>query len=151
MKNRTKNRKCPKPIVPTSTKSQMVMLDKETPQNSNKKYDAEENDTAAKSLAALLDENMQTDAKNTSQQTKQTEREQKPKNALRFDGFKHYLDYDDPNEERKGYRCKHCGRQTNTFCTKCKVHLCFVRERAKNDQSRQVRNCARDYHEINES
>lgn len=79
-----------------------------------------------------------------------TEREQMPKNSIRFDGYKHYLNFDDPNEIRKGYRCKLCGLQTNTYCIKCKVHLCFLREKSKGGTTRKVRNCHMNFHEINE-
>lgn len=81
------------------------------------------------------------------QKKKRTAREEMPKNAIRFDGFKHYLEYNDPSEDRKGFRCKLCGMQSSTFCTKCNVHLCFVRERGG---KKQVRNCFRSFHEINE-
>lgn len=81
----------------------------------------------------------------------QTEREKLPKNATRFDGLEHWLDFDDPNQVRKGYRCKHCHAQANTFCVKCNVHLCFVREKKKGSEQRKVRNCFRDFHQISES
>lgn len=79
----------------------------------------------------------------------QTEREVMPKNSVRFDGYKHYMTYDDPNEERKGYRCKLCHLQANTYCIKCNVHLCLVREKARGGK-RKVRNCFMNFHEINE-
>lgn len=153
LKTSVENRKCfEEPIISMSTKNQTVMLNKETPHSSNlQKIDTEENDTVAQNSSALLDKGVQADTKCYPQKKKQTEREEKPKNSIRFDGYRHYLDFDDPNEERKGYRCKNCGRQTNTFCTKCSVHLCFVRERAKKGEKKIVRNCFRNYHEINES
>lgn len=108
------------------------------------------NDSATENLRDYEDEKLQKNIKGISQKKTSTEREQMPKNSVRFDGYKHYMNYDDPNEERKGYRCKLCGVQTNTYCIKCKVHLCFVREKAKNGNPRKVRNCHMNFHELDE-
>lgn len=121
--------------------------DEETP--NSQKYRSEECATADKNLPVLVDKEVQTNIKSKLQK-KTTAREQMPKNSVRFDGLKHYINFDDPNEERKGFRCKLCGSQTNTYCVKCKVHLCFVRERAKDGNPRKVRNCHMNFHEINE-
>lgn len=78
----------------------------------------------------------------------QGEREKKTRNATRFDRLEHWIEFDDPSGDRKGYRCKHCGAQSNTFCTKCMVHLCFVRERKKSEEGRKIRNCFKAFHII---
>lgn len=81
-----------------------------------------------------------------------TKRETKPKCSERFDGVDHWPEYDNPNETRKGYRCKHCGAQSDVYCRKCNVHLCFVKEKTKKGESeRKVRNCFRAYHILEES
>lgn len=80
-----------------------------------------------------------------------TEKETKPKNAIRFDKMEHWIEFDDPNEERKSFRCKHCGAQATTFCTKCNVHLCFVREKKIGQGTRKIRNCFKAFHTIEES
>lgn len=117
----------------------------ETPNPANNR--SEEHATADNNLPVLVDKEVQTNIQNKLHK-KTTEREQMPKNSVRFDGLN--LNFDDPNEERKGFRCKLCGLQTNTYCLKCKVHLCFVRERAKDGNPRKVRNCHMNFHEINE-
>lgn len=82
----------------------------------------------------------------------QTQRETKPKCSERFDGLLHWPEYDDPNEGRKGYRCKFCGAQSDVYCTKCNVHLCFVKEKTKKGQEhRNVRNCFKAFHNLEES
>lgn len=113
-------------------------------------YGAKKYDLAATRLHDLDGNKSQKNMKCATQKKTQTEREQMPKNSVRFDGYKHYMNYDDPNEERKGYRCKLCGLQTNTYCIKCKVHLCFVKEKAKNGNPRKVRNCHMNFHELDE-
>lgn len=82
------------------------------------------------------------------QKTKsQTQREKKPKCSERFDGLHHWPDFDDPNGPRKGYRCKHCGAQSDVYCCKCNVQLCFVKEKTKKGQEqRKVRNCFKAFH-----
>lgn len=69
------------------------------------------------------------------------EQEKKPKPSYRFDGLNHLPDRDNKSEGRKGFRCKNegCSKQTNVFCIKCNVHLCFVPER----------NCFLNYHLLN--
>lgn len=114
------------------------------------KQDAGDFASEAENLTVFLEKKVQPNNKCGSQKKIQTAREQMPRNAVRFDGYKHYMNFDDPKDERKGYRCKLCGLQTNTYCIKCNVHLCFVRERAKNGQPRGVRNCHMNFHEINE-
>lgn len=80
-----------------------------------------------------------------------TEKETKPTCAIRFDNMEHWIEFDDPNEERKSFRCKHCGAQATTFCTKCKVHLCFVREKKRGQVTRKIRNCFKAFHTMEES
>lgn len=106
--------------------------------------------STVENVPVFLNKEVKTNSKSGSQKKTTTEREQMPKNAIRFDGYKHYLNFDDPSAERKGYRCKLCGVQTNTFCVKCNVHLCFVREKAKSGIPRKVRNCHKNFHEIDE-
>lgn len=53
----------------------------------------------------------------------------------RFDDFDHWLMYDD-NNSRSICKMPGCVMLTHAFCTKCKKHLCFKKER----------NCFRKYH-----
>lgn len=53
----------------------------------------------------------------------------------RFDDFDHWLIYDD-NNSRSICKMPGCVMLTHAFCTKCKIHLCFKKER----------NCFRKYH-----
>lgn len=53
----------------------------------------------------------------------------------RFDDFDHWLIYDD-NHSRSICKMPGCVMLTHSFCTKCKIHLCFKKER----------NCFRKYH-----
>lgn len=75
-----------------------------------------------------------------------TQREKMPLNSLRFNGLQHDIEFDDPNEPRKGYRSKKegCGLPTIVYCDTCKVHLCFVT--GKNGW-----NCFKKFHKLNES
>lgn len=61
--------------------------------------------------------------------------EKKPLNNVRYDGKSHWPSYD---ENSYASRCKHddCNSKTNVICTKCKVHLCFIRGR----------NCFKEFH-----
>lgn len=82
----------------------------------------------------------------------QTQREKKPKCSERFDGLNHWPEFDDPNESRKGFRCKFCGMQSDVYCSKCNVHLCFVKEKTKAGQKqRNIRNCFKAFHNLAES
>lgn len=82
----------------------------------------------------------------------QTQREKKPTCSERFDGSNHWPEYDDPNEARKGFRCKLCGVQTDVYCSKCNVHLCFVKEKTKKGETeRKIRNCFKAFHNLDES
>lgn len=76
-----------------------------------------------------------------------TQYEKMPKLSLRFDGRDHLPDFD---SEKSSFRCKFedCGIHTTVFCTKCKVHICFVP-----GLSNRSRNCFKEFHslELNES
>lgn len=82
----------------------------------------------------------------TTNTTKRTPKEKMPLNSLRFNGLKHGIDYDNPNEPRKAYRCKKegCGLPTTVYCVTCKVHLCFV-------TGKSGRNCFKRFHDLCES
>lgn len=62
-------------------------------------------------------------------------KENKPKNKTRYDGKSHFPEYD---TNTYASRCKNedCDFKTNVICSKCGVHLCFVRGR----------NCFKDFH-----
>lgn len=72
--------------------------------------------------------------------------EKLPKPSVRFDGNEHFINFDDPNGKRKGFKCKRegCGQATTVFCEKCKVHLCFV-------TGKKGRNCFKRFHILAES
>lgn len=76
---------------------------------------------------------------------KKTVRETMPLNSIRFNGLQHDINYDDPNEPRKGIRCKleSCGIPTTVYCEVCKVHLCFV-------TGKNGRNCFKQFHNLSE-
>lgn len=78
--------------------------------------------------------------------TLKTPKEKMPLNSIRFNGLQHDIDFDNPNEPRKGFRCKKegCGQSTTVFCNTCKVHLCFV-------TGKNGRNCFKRFHNLNES
>lgn len=78
--------------------------------------------------------------------TPRTQKEKMPLMALRFNGLRHDIAYDDPNGARKGHRCKYetCSQPTTVFCETCKVHLCFV-------TGKKGRNCFKRFHTLNES
>lgn len=71
-----------------------------------------------------------------------TQYEKMPKPCVRFDGMNHLPDFD---REKSGFRCKleDCGIQTTVYCTKCKVHLCFVP-----GLSSRTRNCFKELHSL---
>lgn len=73
-------------------------------------------------------------------------KETMPKPSIRFDGVAHWSKFDDPEEGRKGFKCKKegCGQSTPVFCEKCNVHLCFV-------VGKNGRNCFRSFHILEES
>lgn len=75
-----------------------------------------------------------------------SQHEKMPKLSLRFDNMSHWIQFDDPNEKRKGFRCKKegCGQTTMAFCEKCNVHLCFV-------TGKKGRNCFREFHILSEN
>lgn len=76
---------------------------------------------------------------------KKTLRETMPLNSIRFNGLQHDINYDDPNEPRKGIRCKleSCGTPTTVYCEVCEVHLCFV-------TGKNGRNCFKQFHNLSE-
>lgn len=78
--------------------------------------------------------------------TKKRAYEKVPKNAIRFDGMNHVINYD--QDERLGCRCKMkgCSKQTTVYCEKCKVHLCFLPAKGQRG-----RNCFKKFHSINDS
>lgn len=78
--------------------------------------------------------------------TTKTQRETMPPNSIRFNNLKHDINYDDPNNPRKGFRCKleSCGLPTTVYCELCKVHLCFV-------TGKNGRNCFKHFHNLSES
>lgn len=78
--------------------------------------------------------------------TTKTPRETMPLNSIRFNGLQHDINYDNPNEPRKGFRCKFesCGLPTTVYCEVCKVHLCFV-------TGKNGRNCFKHFHNLSES
>lgn len=78
--------------------------------------------------------------------TSKTSKEKMPLNSLRFNGLQHDIEFDNPNEPRKGFRCKKegCGLPTTVYCDTCKVHLCFV-------TGKNGRNCFKRFHKLNES
>lgn len=121
------------------------------------KYESDELSQAhasMNSLSSIVDQAKKCEEKQQQKLNKksQTQRERKPKCSERFDGSNHWPEYDDPNESRKGYRCKFCGAQSDVYCFKCNVHLCFVKEKAKKGQGqRKVRNCFKAFHNLEES
>lgn len=78
--------------------------------------------------------------------TTKTPRETMALNSIRFNGLQHDINYDNPNEPRKGFRCKleSCGSPTTVYCEVCKVHLCFV-------TGKSGRNCFKHFHNLSES
>lgn len=81
-----------------------------------------------------------------SKKPKKASRETMPLNSIRFNGLQHDINYDNPNEPRKGFRCKleSCGAPTTVYCEVCKVHLCFV-------TGKNGRNCFKHFHNLSES
>lgn len=71
--------------------------------------------------------------KTKSKKKLKTENEKRPNPALRFDEICHF-----PALSCKLFRCKNenCKQRTFTHCSKCKVHLCMVKNR----------NCFLDFH-----
>lgn len=58
--------------------------------------------------------------------------------SVRLDRYDHWPRKDSKADGRRGHRCKleSCGKQSNVYCSKCNVHLCFV----------EGRNCFEAYH-----
>lgn len=78
--------------------------------------------------------------KPTLQVSKHTSKKYKMKEQLneeRFDNISHWPDHD---ELKSASRCKNinCKQFTHVLCDKCKVHLCFTKNR----------NCFREYHQM---
>lgn len=85
----------------------------------------------------LKDLNQENETKNSNQVVKSSKakNETRPNFKKRFDQHNHF-----PVLSQKPTRCKNedCKKITHTHCSKCKVHLCLVKNR----------NCFLDYHNL---
>lgn len=129
-------------------------IPKESTHGLRAQYKSKEAYTSMDPLSSTVDQKEKCEEKQLQKlhEKSQTQREKKPKCSERFDGYQHWPEYDDPNESRKGYRCKFCGKASDVYCVKCGVHLCFVKERAKpGKKQREVRNCFKAFHNLEES
>lgn len=130
------------PAIGDRTKNQTAMLEKQEIHSKNKNAEsAESNAEASTEQFDMVDKSMQT-CKLSPKKLK-TQKEIMPSHLLRYDGSEHWITYDNPNEIRKGYRCKKegCGLPTTVYCVKCNVHMCFV-------TGKKGRNCFTSFHKL---
>lgn len=143
---RAKERKHITPAIATCTETEAALIVQQQMQgiSNSKNKEAGINAEASTEQIAVLDKCVQTCKLGPSKS--KTPKEKMPPHSLRFDGSQHWISCDDPNESRKGRRCKKegCGLPTTVYCEKCKVHLCFV-------TGKNGRNCFKSFHQLNES